>query len=49
MSVTKSLINMTCELIHPSKPDKFSVTGSAIFFFREDGRTPLIPFREPEE
>lgn len=49
MSVTKSLINMTCELIHPSKPDKFSVTGSAIFFFREDGRTPLIPFQEPEE
>ena len=49
MSVTKSLINMTCELIHPSKPDKFSVTGSAIFFFREDGRTPLIPFRESEE
>lgn len=49
MSVTKSLINMTCELIHPSKPDKFSVTGSAIFFFREDGRMPLIPFQEPEE
>lgn len=49
MSVTRSLINMTCELIHPSKPDKFSVTGSAIFFFRDDGRTPLIPFREPGE
>ena len=48
MSVTKSLVNMTCELIHPSKPDKFSVTGSAIFFFRDDGRVPLIPFVEPE-
>ena len=48
MSVTKSLVNMTCELIHPSKPDKFSVTGSAIFFFRDDGRVPLIPFMEPE-
>ena len=46
MSVTRSLVNMTCELIHPSKPDKFSVTGSAIFFYRDDGRTPLIPFEE---
>ena len=48
MSVTKSLINMTAEIIHPSKPDKFSVTGSAIFFYRDDERTPLIPFQEPE-
>ena len=47
MSVTRSLINMTCELIQPSKPDKFSVTGSAIFFYVDDGRTPLIPFQEP--
>ena len=49
MSVTKSLINMTCELIHPSKPDKFSVTGSAIFFYRDDGRVPLSLFKEEEE
>lgn len=48
MSVTRSLVNMTCELVHPSKPDKFSVTGSAIFFFRDDERVPLIPFVEPE-
>ena len=48
MSITKSLINMTAEIIHPSKPDKFSVTGSAIFFYRDDERTPLIPFQESE-
>lgn len=49
MSVTRSLINMTAEIIDPTKPAKFAVTGSAIFFFRDDGRTPLIPFKEPEE
>ena len=49
MSVTRSLINLTAELIHPEKPNKFAVTGSGIFFFRDDGRTPLIPFKEPEE
>ena len=36
VSVTKSLINMTAELIQPSKPDKISVSGSAIFFYRDD-------------
>ena len=49
MSVTRSLINMTAELVQPSKPDKFSVTGSGIFFYRDDDRKPLIPFKEPEE
>ena len=49
MSVTRSLINMTAEIIHPSKPDKFAVTGSAIFFYRDDERTPLIPFVESAE
>lgn len=48
MSVTRSVINMTCELINPSKPEKFSVTGSSIFFFRDDGRVPLITFNEEE-
>ena len=48
MSVTRSLVNMSCQLIHPDKPDKFSVTGSAIFFFVDDGRKPLIPFKEEE-
>jgi len=36
ISVTRSLINMTAELIQPSKPDKISVSGSAIFFYKED-------------
>ena len=49
MSVTRLLVNMTAEIIHPSKPNKFCVTGSAIFFYRDDGRTPLIPYKEPEE
>ena len=49
MSVTRSLINMTCELIHPSKPDKFSVTGSAIFFYLDDGRVPLSLYSEEEK
>ena len=49
MSMTRSLINMTCELIHPGKPDKYSVTGSAIFFFQDDVRKPLIPFTEPAQ
>ena len=48
MSVTRSLINMTAEMIDPAKPGKYCVTGSAIFFYRDDGRTPLIPFQEPE-
>jgi uncharacterized protein (TIGR00369 family) len=48
MSVTRVLINLTAEIIHPDKPDKFAVTGSGIFFFRDDDRKPLIPFREPE-
>ena len=49
MSVTRLLVNMTAEIIHPSKPNKFCVTGSAIFFYRDDGRVPLIPYKEPEE
>ena len=49
MSVTRSLMNLTAELIHPDKPNKFAVTGSGIFFFREDGRTPLVPYVEQEE
>ena len=49
MCVTRLLVNMTAEIIHPSKPNKFCVTGSAIFFYRDDGRTPLIPYKEPEE
>ena len=48
MSVTRVLINLTAEIIHPDKPDKYAVTGSGIFFFRDDDRKPLIPFREPE-
>ena len=48
MSVTRSLVNMTAEMIHPSKPNKYCVTASAIFFYRDDGRMPLIPFQEPE-
>ena len=48
MSVTRSVINMTCELINPAKPDKYSVTGSSIFFYRDDDRKPLIPFKEEE-
>ena len=37
------------EIIHPSKTNKFCFTGSAIFFYRDDGRVPLIPFKESEE
>ena len=48
MSITRVLMNLTAEIIHPDKPDKFAVTGSGIFFFRDDDRKPLIPFREPE-
>lgn len=40
VSVTRSLINMTAELVQPSKPDKISVSGSAIFFYKEDDRVP---------
>lgn len=46
MSVTKSLINMTAELLQESKGGKFSVTGSAIFFYRDDGRKPLSLYRD---
>ncbi len=41
ISVTRSLINMTAELVQPSKPDKVSVSGSAIFFYKED-ECPLL-------
>lgn len=40
VSVTKSLIKMNAELIQPNKPDKISVSGSAIFFYSDDGRVP---------
>ncbi len=40
ISVTRCLINMTAELVQPSKPDKISVSGSAIFFYRDDDRVP---------
>lgn len=40
ISVTRSLINMTAELVQPSKPDKISVSGSAIFFYKDDERAP---------
>ncbi len=40
VSVTRCLINMTAELVQPSKPDKISVSGSAIFFYKEDDRVP---------
>lgn len=36
VSVTKSLINMNAELVQMSKPDKISVSGSAIFFYKEE-------------
>ena len=36
ISVTRSLINMTSELVQLSKPDKISVSGSAIFFYKDD-------------
>lgn len=36
ISVTRSLINMTAELVQPSKPDKVSVSGSAIFFVKSN-------------
>ena len=49
MSVTRCLINLTCELRNPDVPDKNYVTGSAIFFYKEDDRKPLIPFQENEE
>ena len=49
MSVTRVLMNLTAEIIHPDKPNKYAVTGSGIFFFRDDDRKPLIPFREPGE
>ena len=49
MSVTRVLMNLTAEIIHPDKPNKYAVTGSGIFFFRDDDRKPLIPFRENED
>ncbi|MBQ8834612.1 MAG: PaaI family thioesterase [Oscillospiraceae bacterium] len=42
VSVTRSLINMTAELVQPSKPDKISVSGSAIFFYKDDDRVPQL-------
>jgi len=36
ISVTRSLINMTAELVQAAKPDKISVSGSAIFFYKDD-------------
>lgn len=36
VSVTRSLINMNAELVQLSKPDKISVSGSAIFFYKDD-------------
>lgn len=41
ISVTRCLINMTAELVQPSKPDKISVSGSAIFFYKDD-ECPLV-------
>ena len=41
ISVTRALINMTAELVQPSKPDKISVSGSAIFFYKDD-ECPLL-------
>ena len=41
ISVTRSLINMTAEIVQPSKPDKISVSGSAIFFYKDD-ECPLL-------
>lgn len=41
ISVTRSLINMTAELIQYSKSDKISVSGSAIFFYKDD-ECPLL-------
>lgn len=36
ISVTRSLVNMNAELVQMSKPDKISVSGSAIFFYKDD-------------
>lgn len=36
ISVTRALINMNAELVQVSRPDKISVSGSAIFFYKED-------------
>ena len=36
VSVTRSLINMNAELYQISKPDKICVSGSAIFFYKDD-------------
>lgn len=36
ISVTRSLINMNAELVQINKPDKVSVSGSAIFFYKDD-------------
>lgn len=42
ISVTRALINMNAELVQVSKPDKISVSGSAIFFYKED-ECPVTP------
>ena len=34
ISVTRSLVNMTAELVQMSRQDKISVSGSAIFFYK---------------
>ena len=36
LSVTRSLIKMNAELVQMSKPDRISVSGSAIFFYKDD-------------
>ncbi len=46
VSVTKSLINMVAELTQPDKTDKVSVSGSAIFFYKDDGRVPPFTWRD---
>lgn len=42
VSVTRSLVNMNAELVQLSKPDKIAVSGSAIFFYK-DNECPLEP------
>lgn len=36
ISVTRSLIKMNAELVQLSRPEKISVSGSAIFFYKDD-------------
>ena len=42
ISVTRSLIKMNAELVQLSKPDRISVSGSAIFFYK-DNECPVEP------